>query len=115
MSAGGKHVTLLLGSEDALCHEIVTLHKEISRLQTVVLRHKGTISTLRSELAPSTAYVSDQPSGFSSLLHSDQDMLTELPISNRQMSTELSRHKEELIEAELLVTQLRGTKELMSV
>ena len=115
MSAGGKNVTLLLGSEDALRHEIVTLRVEISRLHTVVSRHENTISTLRSKLKLSTSEASDQPSGPSSLIHSDQDMLTELRIINGQLSSELSRKQDELKEADLLITRLRGSKELMSV
>ena len=106
MIPGGKHVTLLLGSEDALRNEILTLRMEISRLQTVVLRHENTISALHSELASSTASISAQPSGPSSLLHSDQDMLTELRIINSQLSSELNRKKDELKTADLLVTRL---------
>ena len=115
MSAGGKNVTLLLGSEDALRHEIVTLRVEISRLHTIVSRHENTISTLRSQLTSSTAEASAQPSGSSSLVHSDQDLLTELRIINGQLSSDLSRKQDELSEADLLITRLRGTKELMSV
>ncbi len=115
MSSGGRGVVLQLGSEDALRYEIGTLRKEINRLQGVCKQDKTKLSSLTQEITNLNTKLNarDQVPG-PSTDSASSDKIAELKIINRQLSTELSKKKEQLKDSELLITRLRATKELMS-
>ena len=115
MSSGGRGVVLQLGSEDALRYEIGTLRKEILRLQGVCKHDKAKLTSLMQEITNLNTKLNarDQAPG-PSMDSAASDKIAELKIINRQLTTELSKKKEQLKDSELLITRLRATKELMS-